>query len=442
MRSTRLKIKHLDRNLVDAVTVFAKGGNGGEGALSYRKHTSSKLFGPGTPWGGPGGRGGDVVLEVCSGTVSLRNLVSPTLAAEHGGHGRKRNRVGTNGEPLIVRVPPGVIVSEIVGETNKTSSHAALCADEDKAKSDADQDAETRTPGALRPSDVAASTKSRLVKRADMLQTGEQCILARGGEGGCGNDMHDPHSAGEGQPGEHRKYLLELQSIADVGLVGFPNAGKSSFLRCVSRSQPKVASYPFTTIAPYVGSVQFKDGFELSVADVPGLVEDAHLDRGLGHEFLRHLERTKVLLYCLDCSSRGAGDVSVVKQIEILRAEIGRFSGEMAARPFAVLCNKCDLGAAALANADLVQKYFEQEVDEGIDDEACRSFSSSSSEHAGPRQQFLPSSVSSVPIFAISARTGVGISGVVAGLRRLLGDATGGRQRQNGTENVPADEFC
>ncbi|CAD7974485.1 unnamed protein product [Amoebophrya sp. A25] len=469
MRSSRQSVKKLERNLVDAVRVQAVGGRGGDGAVSYRRHAKQKLLGPGTPWGGPGGRGGDVALEVGSAS-SLRNITGPVLKGEDGSGGRRNYGAGANGADKVVRVPPGVIVSEIL-QVEDASELPPVEAEVDEGR-----DVEARTchvdvesqspsssgkgdgffegsstkqdvalPGALpgggRGSSFGLSENEYLEKIIDLTKVGETYRLASGGLGGTGNSTGaDPHYAEPGESGETRRFLLELQSIADVGLVGFPNAGKSSFLRAISRAAPKVAAYPFTTVAPFVGAVKFKDGFEMSVADVPGLVEDAHLDKGLGHEFLRHLERTKLLVYVLDMTGASAKvgaamntktseyQISfstseqspstfgqnprsrsltppliqgALRDLEVLRSEVAHFSLEMAARPLAILANKCDMGEEALRSVDELHRQLK-----------------SSSILGGSRD--VP------PLFAISAVSGVGIRNAVLGIRKLLTGAKGG----------------
>lgn len=259
-----------------------------------------------------------------------------------------------------------------------------------------------------------------------------QVILARGGSGGHGNNLNNPFSSARGAPGEKRRFLLELKSIADVGLVGFPNAGKSTLLAALTRANPKIAPYPFTTLSPSVGAVKFRDGSELSVADVPGLVEDAHLGTGLGFEFLRHLERTKLLLFVIDADS--AKDV--VRDLAVLRNEVQRYAESKSSTSrassspsstsksavennfssgtsrrgltlgntllasshgkFGVVLNKCDLGARALRNCDRLHAALEDEVAAGRLE----------------RSQFF--------VRAISAADALGLEKLVADLRLLL----------------------
>jgi len=203
---------------------------------------------------------------------------------------------------------------------------------------------------------------------------------------------------------------LELKAIADVGLLGFPNAGKSTLLSRCSRVTPKIAAYPFTTLAPHVGMVKYKDGFEFLMADVPGVVEDAHLGRGLGHEFLRHLERTKMLLFVLDCanpglarSSRESGAASrgpeetaeeaILNDLMVLKNEVAQYSFAMGNLPFGLVLNKCDEGARALRNTEVVHKFWEREY-----------------------KKSSPNSF----VAAISAKDGIGIEKVLRNVRQIL----------------------
>ncbi|CAL1158823.1 unnamed protein product, partial [Cladocopium goreaui] len=219
-------------------------------------------IGPGYPCGGNGGRGGDVLVAATPSFHSLAH-VNGHVQAEDGLAGKKQNLNGDSGRSTVIQVPRGVVVRELrIGSTS---------------------------PG----------QKEEL---ADLDKVGESVLVAKGGRGGMGNTMARPHESSDGLAGEERRIELELKTVADVGLVGMPNAGKSTLLGAVSRACPKIAPYPFTTVAPYVGKVDFVDGSTLTMADAPGLVEGAHRGEGLGHEFLRHLERTKVLIYVVDCA--------------------------------------------------------------------------------------------------------------------------------------------
>jgi GTPase len=291
----------------DRVRIFVKGGNGGAGALSFRRE---KHVPRGGPDGGNGGKGGDVVLEVSPQLNSLADYrFKHHFAAASGGRGGKSNRHGRDGTDMVLQVPPGTLVSD-------------------------DQ-------GAL---------------RADLTARRQRLVVARGGRGGRGNSTYRsatrqaPRMAELGEPGEARWLTLELKLIADVGLVGLPNAGKSTLLRAASAARPKVADYPFTTLEPVLGVVTLAGDASFVMADLPGLIEGAHAGAGLGHQFLRHVERTRVLIHVLDAS---AGDETQLWQAyEQVRDELRRYNAALARRPHLVALNKMDLvreGAAVTA---------------------------------------------------------------------------------------------
>jgi GTP-binding protein len=278
---------------VDEAVAFARGGRGGNGAASFRREAHTPRGGPD---GGDGGRGGDVVLEVSPDVFDLSSIADhPHLRAEPGGHGRGANRRGADGKDLVVRVPDGTVVSEDRG----------------------------------------------LV--ADLVGAGARAVVARGGRGGRGNAAlasprnRSPAEAERGEPGEERRLELELRLVADVGLVGLPNAGKSTLLSKLTAARPKVADYPFTTVSPNLG-VADADDTRFVLADVPGLIEGAHRGRGLGDRFLRHVSRCRVLAYVVDAtSSDPAGDLLTV------RAEVEAHDADLTARPSITVVTKADL---------------------------------------------------------------------------------------------------
>lgn len=286
---------------VDVAKVHLKAGNGGNGAVSFRHE---KYVPNGGPDGGDGGRGGDVVFAVDSGMRTLMDFrYRRKFVAEHGGPGRKKKCHGKDGADLVVNVPPGTVV----------------------------RDAET----------------GRIL--ADLTQTGQRRVIASGGRGGRGN-MHfatstrqAPRFSIDGIPGEELTVALELKSIADVGLLGYPNVGKSTILSVLTSARPKIADYPFTTLTPNLGVV---DAGEQSfvLADIPGLIDGAAQGVGLGHDFLRHIERTRLLLHVLDGSGREGRDP--VSDFEAINKELSEFSGELSQRPQIVLVNKADLPEA------------------------------------------------------------------------------------------------
>ena len=292
----------MSMRLIDKVRVEVRAGRGGNGIVAYTAHKLKRLLGPGIPSGGNGGRGGDISIVAKSNVRSLGS-VSPVITAGNGGNGRKERVNGSPGEDIVVNVPIGVTVF-----------------DEEK--------------------------KSIIM---DLDKPDQSVVVAVGGSGGRGNNRARPHECTEGEPGVRRKLILELKTIADIGLVGFPNAGKSSLLRFISRATPQVASYPFTTLAPFVGTVEVPGlDIKVTVADLPGLVEEAHLNRGMGHEFLRHIERTKALLFVLDSTGQhwNPKEVSSMGSMEeilsVLRNEVELYDEQLGKKPWGVVVNKLD----------------------------------------------------------------------------------------------------
>ena len=289
--------------LIDKIRVEVRAGKGGDGIVAYAAHKLKRLVGPGLPSGGNGGSGGDVSV-VAKSTVRSLGSIQPVIMAAAGGHGGKARMNGSPGQPAVIKVPVGV---------------AVYCTD-----------------------------SGRLV--ADLDKPDQSVVVAIGGTGGRGNNMARPHERTKGEPGGSARLTLELKTIADIGLVGFPNAGKSSLVQFLSKATPKIASYPFTTLAPFIGTVGLPDGQSVKVADLPGLVEEAHLNRGMGHEFLRHIERTKALLFVLDSTCQhwnpretglmGEGDLG--KVLSVLRDEVRLYDASLAAKPWAVVVNKLD----------------------------------------------------------------------------------------------------
>lgn len=280
---------------VDLVRINVKAGRGGNGSLSFRRE---KFIPKGGPDGADGGLGGDVILEAVGGIVTLADFeYNKKFQAGHAGHGKGAMQMGKNGEDLVVHLPCGTLV----------------------------RDADT---GEL---------------LADLIEPGQRFIAAKGGRGGRGNAhfansvRRAPRFAEKGDPGQERTLLLELKLIADVGLVGFPNAGKSSILAAISGAKPKIAGYPFTTLSPNLGILAVDDQ-QVVIADVPGLIEGAHDNKGLGLYFLRHVERTRLLVHVVDLSE---GDV--VENWKIVRREFAAYSEELLKRPCIVVGNKIDL---------------------------------------------------------------------------------------------------
>jgi GTP-binding protein len=326
---------------VDRATIFVKGGDGGNGVVSFRKE---KYVPRGGPNGGDGGHGGSVTLRAVEGLTNLAHLSHQRhWIAERGEHGQGSDRFGRSGPDLIIDVPPGTIVRD------RERGHV------------------------LR----------------DFQQPGESVVVARGGRGGHGNKHFKsstnraPRQAEKGLPGEERWIVLELKVIADVGLVGLPNAGKSTLLSRISRAHPEIADYPFTTKYPNLGMVEQGLDRAFVVADIPGLIEGAHEGHGLGHEFLRHVERTRLLVHLVEASPTDGSDP--LANYRTIRAELERYSPSLATRPELVVVTKADL-----PGAEEVRRRFE---------------------HALRR-----------PILAISAVTGRGISTLVHRIAERLAE--------------------
>jgi GTP-binding protein len=341
---------------VDEVKVYGRAGHGGKGCVAFLRET----FRPkGGPSGGNGGRGGNVILQA---DHDLNNLVAqfytPRLIAEDGKPGLGKGMDGPAGKDLVIKVPCGTVVWQLpsaepapVGEEAGELDRATLLASSSRRPVMRHAGAERAVELNLEEEpDVASSTDTDRELVADMTQHGQQFILCKGGRGGLGNRnfatarRQTPRFAQPGEAGGEGDYLLELRTIADVGLVGYPNAGKSTLLTAISQARPKVASYPFTTLHPQVGIVEFGDYSRLTVCDVPGLIEGAHRDVGLGHKFLRHIERCKLLVLLLDMAGTdGRNPWDDYKQ---LLRELELYDPELLKRPRLVVANKMDEPAA------------------------------------------------------------------------------------------------
>lgn len=283
----------------DRAKIFIKSGKGGDGHVSFRR----ELYVPnGGPDGGDGGKGGDVIFEIDEGLNTLVDFRHKRkFCAEPGENGKKKRCHGANGKDIILRVPEGTIIRE--AETGKIV--------------------------------------------ADMSGENRRQIILRGGKGGLGNQhfatatMQVPKYAQPGQPAQELWVNLELKVIADVGLLGFPNVGKSTFLSRVTNANPKIANYHFTTLAPNLGVVDLSDGEGFVLADIPGLIEGASLGAGLGHEFLRHIERTKMMIHVVDASGSEGRDP--VDDIYKINGELEKYNKDLSERPQVIAANKTDL---------------------------------------------------------------------------------------------------
>ncbi|MDP9254142.1 MAG: GTPase ObgE [Verrucomicrobiota bacterium] len=324
---------------VDRIKIFAQAGDGGRGCVSFRRE---KFVPRGGPDGGDGGRGGDVILRADLHTDNLAGFFyEPIAKAKNGAHGQGKKMHGRAAPPKIVKVPVGTIVYA----AEDPDFVAAVCGRRSSRSNEKD---ELR----VSPQKKCGGHRPPLQEKpiADLVQPGEEFVLCRGGAGGKGN-VHfkssrnrAPRQYTEGEEGERGYFLLELRTIADAGLVGYPNAGKSTLLGRISAAHPKVAPYPFTTLHPIVGMVEFDGYRRATIADIPGLIEGAHQNLGLGHDFLRHITRCKILLFVLDAA--GSEGRHPIEDLQKLRREIDLFDPQLSNRPWYVIANKMDLPGA------------------------------------------------------------------------------------------------
>jgi len=304
---------------IDRVKIFVKGGKGGDGAVAFLRE---KYRPKGGPAGGDGGKGGDVILVATSSKHTLLDFkYKKHFIAQNGEPGKGKKMHGKDGEDLIIYVPVGTVVKD-------AQTGEVIC---------------------------------------DLVREGQRCVVARGGKGGRGNARfatptnQAPTYAEKGQKGEERWIILELKLIADVGLIGFPNAGKSTLLSKLTRARPKIANYPFTTLSPNLGVMELDWDRRLVIADIPGLIEDAHKGAGLGHEFLRHIERTKFLAHVIDVSD--FREREPIEAFEAINRELELYSPELAKKPQVVVANKID----ALSDKSLLSKLEEYFRDKGYE---------------------------------------------------------------------------
>ena len=342
---------------IDEIKVYARAGHGGKGCVAFQRE---KYRPKGGPSGGNGGRGGDVILEA---DHDLNNLVAqyyqPRLLAQDGQFGMGNGMDGRAGKDLVVRVPCGTLVWRLAagasagGEEDSDSepprtglrtstgyrpllrsSSGAQAMEVDLAEAGAEE----------KPGVQGHRSKGDLV--TDLTEHGQRFTLCKGGRGGLGNrnfataTRQAPRFAQPGETGDEGDFLFELRIIAEVGLVGYPNAGKSTLLTAISHARPKIAPYPFTTLHPQIGIVEYPDFFRLTVCDVPGLIEGAHQNVGLGHEFLRHIERCKVLVLLLDMA--GTDGRAPWDDYQNLLKELELYDSTLLDKPRLVVANKMD----------------------------------------------------------------------------------------------------
>ena len=327
--------------LIDRARIYVKAGDGGNGILAFRRE---KFVPRGGPSGGDGGNGGSVIIEATESLNTLLHLrYRPENRADRGRHGEGSNRHGQSAADMVIPVPVGTIVRD---ELTEEVLH-------------------------------------------DFTQPGEQFVVARGGRGGRGNAQfatptnRAPRHHEPGRPGEERNLLIELKLIADVGLVGMPNAGKSTLISVISAARPKIADYPFTTLEPHLGVVNLGDFRTCVVADIPGLIEGAHEGAGLGDRFLRHIERTKLLVHVIDLSSLAKDPLEAYRTI---RHELEAYNSIVASKPEIVVANKID----AMDDPERLEEF----------------------------KRFCADS--DLEFYALSAVTGMGLKELIYALRRKL----------------------
>ncbi|MEM1441526.1 MAG: GTPase ObgE, partial [Verrucomicrobiota bacterium] len=359
------------------IRIFAKAGDGGHGCTSFRRE---KHVPKGGPDGGDGGRGGSVVLEVDTHTDNLKAFFfRPNQKAQRGMHGEGQRKTGKSGKDLILKVPAGTIVyrtdppqpkkkpeDEIEEELPPDTKWAGdFQTDEDGQQVLQEDSADDEL---VESDDEIEEEPSHPFgkKIADLTEIGERFVLCEGGIGGKGNwnfrtDTNQaPIEFTMGEPGDEGWFYLELRRIADVGLVGFPNAGKSTLLGALSNAAPKVASYPFTTLKPMIGVVEFPGFYRATVADIPGLIEGAHNNVGLGHDFLRHISRCSIFLFVVDTA--GVDQRDPISDIQILRKEIRLYDEELGERQWFIVANKIDLEESELYLSALQTRFPKQEI--------------------------------------------------------------------------------
>jgi len=346
---------------VDRVKIEVRAGKGGNGAVSFRRE---KFIPKGGPNGGDGGKGGDIIIEADDKVGTLIDLYNhPHQRAKSGGSGQGNNKTGKNGEDLIIKVPLGTVVEDMDSSTIL----------------------------------------------GDLILNEQKIIVARGGRGGQGNFRfkssvrRSPRFAQKGEPGEEKKLYLSLKIIADVGLVGYPNAGKSTLISRISAAKPKIADYPFTTLSPNLGVVSVDETKSFMAADIPGLIEGAHQGTGLGDKFLKHIERTKIILHVIDGSIIKKEDP--LYSFRAINKELNSFSEELTKKPQIIAINKCDL-LSVKENMTYLKDAFHQE---------------------------------GYQIFPISALTGEGLNKLIYGLSSLL-DELKLKEKETPAEVLPKKE--
>jgi GTP-binding protein len=370
----------------DWIKIHVKAGDGGKGAVSFLRARNKRV---GPPSGGDGGAGGDIIFRAIDTESNLAHL-RHAYRAENGGHGQGDNKTGRNGSHIYIDVPVGCLITEYkplqkanddLEEVMRISRDPTLTKKEKLAKL---FEKDNRLVDFSSPSDP--QKKKLIVKLGtgvSLDRVGAYFVAARGGRGGYGNarfatgEQRSPQHATPGTRGEEKHYLVELKLIADVGLIGFPNAGKSSLLAALSRAAPKIASYPFTTLQPQLGTIEYGDHHQITVTDLPGIIKFAHQNRGLGFEFLRHIERTKVLAFVVDMAGTEGRDPW--DDFMTVRKELGIYQKSLLQRTSVIIANKMDLPEAKAKLRQFRQRLYENP-------DVCH-----------------------IPVYAVSAKTGLEI---------------------------------
>jgi GTPase len=383
---------------VDHLKIYAKAGDGGNGSSSFRRE---KFVPRGGPDGGDGGWGASITLRVDHHTDNLKSLFyNPNLRAEHGKNGGGRKCTGRAGKELIIPVPAGTLVYRIpVAQPVPVGSILPDAADTDIPDEEFLEDDDDLGGGTAVKPDVEQESLKRSLKQliqtedlelvADLTEHGSTFVLAKGGKPGKGNvhfktpTHRAPTETTPGEKGEEGMFYFELRQIADAGLVGFPNAGKSTILTKLSAARPKVAAYPFTTLKPMVGVIEYPGYERATLADIPGLIEGAHENVGLGYDFLRHILRCRLLVFVVDVA--GSEGRHPADDLSILRTEISMYDKMLAKRPWILVANKMDLPEAEEKLAELKQRF--------------------------PKVKILP----------VSAEGGIGMDKLAAELRKRVG---------------------
>ncbi|KAJ3304536.1 Mitochondrial ribosome-associated GTPase 2 [Kappamyces sp. JEL0829] len=360
-----LKVLGKGSSFADYKMAKIVGGKGGDGAISFLKAPAQEI---GPPSGGNGGRGGDVYVVACKNHQSL-NLVQDTYKVENGGNGLGKTMHGSDGKHTVIKVPIGTVVRQIPDEPEWTDDWLPAEAHEELYVHNAE--VQKLLPhfkfrkGYVPQEDRVAMLKERIPYRSkkkaplielDLVKDGQKHLIRRGGRGGFGNPhfktplIPGPGIASRGQRIGPMTLEFELKTLADAGLVGLPNAGKSTLLKAVSNAHPQIAPYPFTTLNPYVGTIDFADYWTMTIADMPGILPGAHQNLGLGLRFLRHIERNKVFVYVIDLAGKEPWT-----DLECLQQELEAYKPGLTSRPCLIAANKADVSTTAKANLETLK---------------------------------------------------------------------------------------